>query len=269
MSTCRVCGAAASVLFTTRVRFRHEAVFQRCGDCGFVQAGEPHWLPEAYRDPLAVSDTGGLARCLDLAGAVSVLVFFLFDRRARHLDYAGGYGLFTRRMRDIGFDFYRQDRYAPNLLAPGFDDDPALGPVGVVTCFEGFEHFVDPPAELEIMLRRSRTVLFTTELLPEPAPAPGAWHYYGLHHGQHVAFYTPESLRLLAGRFGLRYHHAPPLHLFSEKPLRPALLGLLLRLRRFALPLLVRRCMTSRTVPDSLALARRASLDERRPGGGP
>ena len=256
MSSCRVCGAPVASLFIARVRNRHDALFQRCGACGFVQIERPHWLDEAYRNPMAASDTGGLARCLDLANIVSVLIFFLFDRSARHLDYAGGYGLFTRRMRDIGFDYFRQDRYAPNLLAQGFDDNPALGQVDVVTSFESFEHFVDPPAELAAILARSRTVVFTTEVLPEPVPSPEAWFYYGLHHGQHVAFYTPDSLRRLAARFGLRYHRAPPVHIFTDRPLRPALLRLLMRLRRFGLPLLVRRCMTSRTVSDSVERAR-------------
>ena len=268
MTSCRVCGSPVENIFTAQVRRRHEAVYQRCGDCGFVQIENPHWLDEAYRDPMASSDTGAVARCLDLANVVSILIFFLFDRRARHLDFAGGYGLFTRRMRDIGFDYLHTDRYARNLLAQGFDDHPALGPMNVVTSFESLEHFVDPPAELEAILARTRTFIFTTEVLPEPVPSPGAWYYYGVHHGQHVAFYTPESLHRLAGRFGLRYYCAPPVHIFTDKPLRPVLLGLLIRLRRFGLPLLVRRCMTSRTVSDSIELARREDAIEMPPEPG-
>ncbi len=42
------------------------------------------------------------------------------------LDYAGGYGVFTRLMRDIGFDFYWHDPYTQNLFANGFEKDIKL-----------------------------------------------------------------------------------------------------------------------------------------------
>ena len=32
--------------------------------------------------------------------------------------------------------------------------------------------------------RRADAVLVSTDLMPDPAPAPGTWWYYGAEHGQ-------------------------------------------------------------------------------------
>jgi hypothetical protein len=40
--------------------------------------------------------------------------------------------------------------------------------------------------------------MFSTLLVPEPAPKLEDWWYYGLEHGQHIAFYTRKSLAVLA-----------------------------------------------------------------------
>jgi hypothetical protein len=53
------------------------------------------------------------------------------------------------------------------------------------------------------MLSYSRSIFFTTLLLPEPAPRPGEWWYYVLDQGQHISFYTRKSLEVIAERFGL------------------------------------------------------------------
>ncbi len=48
------------------------------------------------------------------------------------------------------------------------------------------------------MLKISRNILFTTTLLPSPMPQPGTWWYYGLEHGQHISFYSLETLQSIA-----------------------------------------------------------------------
>lgn len=251
---CRVCGAATRERFRARVLRRHDAGYFHCAACGFLQAEEPHWLAEAYRASLADTDTGSLARSLACADAVSVLIWFLFDPAARHLDFAGGHGIFTRRMRDIGFDFLWADRYAENLLAKGFEYRAELGPVDVVTSFESLEHFVDPLSQIRELFRLGRHLVFTTELLPDPVPAPQAWYYYGLHHGQHVSFYAPRTLRHIGRLLGLHCRACPPLQLLTPRAVSPARLALLSRLTRHGLAAYVRRRARSRTVSDNLLL---------------
>jgi hypothetical protein len=87
-----------------------------------------------------------------------------------------------------------------------------------VTAFEVFEHLNHPLEELTSMLRFSKNILFSTELLPAQAPPLGQWPYYCLEHGQHVSFYTSTSLSALARRLNVRlYSNGRSLHLFTEK----------------------------------------------------
>jgi hypothetical protein len=44
----------------------------------------------------------------------------------------------------------------------------------------------------------SDSLLFSTELLPVPAPPIADWWYYGPEHGQHIAFFTRTAIRKLA-----------------------------------------------------------------------
>jgi hypothetical protein len=41
----------------------------------------------------------------------TTLIYFLFNTKGQFLDYGVGYGVFVRLMRDIGFDYYWQDKY--------------------------------------------------------------------------------------------------------------------------------------------------------------
>jgi hypothetical protein len=56
--------------------------------------------------------------------------------------------------------------------------------------------------------------------VPEPIPSLDAWWYFAPEHGQHISFYTLESLRIMAkagGRF--LYTNGANIHLFSRTPL--------------------------------------------------
>jgi hypothetical protein len=215
-----------------------------------LQTQEPFWFDEAYKEPMDVSDTGALLRTLYLAEVASIIIFFQFDKSAKFLDFAGGYGLLTRRMRDIGFDFYWQDLYSPNLLARGFEYKEGGGDIGLITSFESFEHFADPLREIESMIELSKNILFTTQLLPDPVPPPDNWPYYGLGHGQHVSFYSLRTLQVIAYKYGLNFYSVPPVYMMTSKKIRPAFLEILVKLTRFGIFLYIRKAMRSRTVKD-------------------
>ena len=166
-----------------------------------------------------------------MANVTKVIIALFFDSKGRFIDYAGGYGLFVRLMRDNGFDFLWNDKYCRNIFASGFESpEPCQEKIELVTAFELFEHLVDPAAELNRILSYSRNLFFSTQLLPQPTPQPGTWWYYGVEHGQHVGFHTRESLACLAKRFGLNfYSNGAWLHLFTEKRISPPLSAYSLR----------------------------------------
>lgn len=251
---CRICVREARPAFEGRVLGKHLVAYHQCPDCLFLQTEAPHWLAEAYDSPINLVDTGILARNLLFSRIASTLIYFLMDKDGLFLDYAGGYGTFTRFMRDIGFDFRWHDPYTENHLARGFEYRPGSGKVELLTSFESFEHFVDPLAEVGKMLAISRNILFSTELLPEPAPALRDWWYYGPEHGQHVSFYSRRNLEVMAKKFGLNLcTNGRNLHLFTEKRVSPALFALLCKLSTRGLFQWVKRKMPSRTMEDMKA----------------
>lgn len=234
---CPVCGASTRFFAAALLLERHRISYFRCPECELIRTEQPYWLEEAYSVAINRSDVGLVTRNVTLSQVARLIISTFFDSAGVFLDYAGGYGMLVRLMRDAGFDFYRSDKYCPNLFADGFDArTPLQAGYQLLTAFEVFEHFVDPVAELELMVGLSRNILFSTELMPGSLPAPAAWGFYGLDHGQHISFYTLKTLQRLADRFGLNlYSNGSNIHLLTEKTLPPFLFWLTTRYRLAAL----------------------------------
>jgi len=255
---CKICGQESQPLFRGRVLATYNIQYFHCPSCRFLQTEEPYWLERAYSNVINTQDTGLLSRNSDYSHRVAVLLYYLFDRRSLFVDYAGGYGVFTRLMRDIGFDFYWHDPMCANLFAKGFEWNPEKGqPIEALTCFEAFEHFRQPQEELKKILAYSRTILFSTQLLPDKVPVPSEWWYYGLNHGQHISFYSLQTLAYLAAQNNLRlYSNRRNLHLLTEKKLSPAKFRLLLKSTNRGFFHFVSKRMRSRTFDDMTRLDR-------------
>lgn len=214
---CAICGTPSDEIFSSKIIKKYTIKYFLCPNCGFLQTEEPFWLEEAYKYPINIYDTGILARNIDLSNKTSVLLYLLFNPKENYLDYAGGYGIFTRLMRDIGYNFLWYDPYTQNLLARGFEyrQDQKIE---LITSFETFEHFPEPLVEMEKMLSISRNILFTSLLLPENIPDPDSWWYYGREHGQHISFYSLKTLKYIARKYGLNLcSNNSNAHLLSEK----------------------------------------------------
>jgi hypothetical protein len=220
---CNICGGQTAEYARATVRHKYKAVFQKCSNCGFMFVADPSWLAEAYAEPINRADTGYVARNLWAREQTRQCIESQLNPDATFLDYAAGYGLFVRLMRDIGYDFRWADLYCQNLFCRGFEAAvPLTGPYEAVTAFEVFEHLTNPVEEMEKLSGFSPFLLFSTTLLPEPVPKMGDWWYYGLDHGQHVAFYTQKSLELLAKRFGYQFAtNGSDLHAFSRRGFSP------------------------------------------------
>lgn len=216
---CPVCFGSTEHFDCSLVLGRYEALFRRCLSCGFMFAEKPVWLEEAYNKAITATDLGLAGRNIWFSKVAASIVSCQFDADGRFLDYGGGTGLFTRLMRDAGFDWYCYDRSCPNIFAEGFsaDIDNSVQ-YELLTAVELFEHLTDPVQAISELSKLSDNILFTTWLLPEPNPRLDAWWYYGLEHGQHVSFYSRKSLQVMAESAGFYLaSNGENLHCFSKR----------------------------------------------------
>ena len=218
---CKLCLQPSAPYDRATVLMKHVVQYYQCSSCGFIQTEEPHWLDEAYASPINLSDIGLVGRNVAFSKVTQAVIGAFLKRDQSYLDYGGGYGLFVRLMRDAGLDFYLYDKHCTNLFARGFEVE-AQSEHGfeLVTAFEVFEHLVQPLETIAQMLQFSSNILFSTSLVPEHNPKLADWWYFGLDHGQHVAFYSYQSLLVIARRFGLNLmSDGRQLHFLTQKRL--------------------------------------------------
>lgn len=214
-----MCQSRRDFQFRQMVLRKYEADYVFCSRCGLLQAHKPSWLKEAYSSAIANADTGLLSRNINVARRLSGVLFYLMDPNGRYLDFAGGYGVLTRLMRDIGFEFYWSDPYCENLLARGFEHTPDISEYRAVTAFEVMEHIENPFDFVSGALRMARagTMIFSTVLFEDCPPAPEKWWYYAFETGQHISFYQKRTLTVLADRLCLNFCSHGDFHMLTDR----------------------------------------------------
>lgn len=216
MDNCIICNSELKPIFKTKVLNKYDVQYFVCPVCGLIQTEKPYWIEEAYKSSINDTDLGLLQRNLSLIKISKKIISFAFNKRGKFLDFAAGYGLFVRLMRDYGYDFYWQDLYTENIFAKGFEYKDEK--IDLITTFESFEHFVNPICEIEKLFKISKNILFSTELYPEPIPNPDKWWYYASFHGQHIVFYSKKTFKFIANKYGVNYYtNGKNIHLLTEK----------------------------------------------------
>ena len=252
MPKCNICKTPTHRIFDTKILGKYPANYFRCSNCEFIQTDTPYWLEEAYKNPINNSDTGLMARNIDLSRLTSIVIFFWLNKKGIFLDFAGGYGVLTRLMRDIGFDFYWRDKYTDNLFSKGFEYQPdTKDKFEMITAFEFLEHAVDPLKELDEITSMTDTFLFSTVLTPRDTLPQEDWFYFGVTHGQHISFFSKKTLEYLANKYGMYLHtNNKNIHLLTRKKLPFLSISLIQKLKRFGANKIINRNMRSKTVSD-------------------
>ena len=251
---CKICSQENKSIFSGIVLNKYNIKYYHCSYCGFIQTEEPYWLDDAYSESINISDTGYMQRNLNLSKKLTILLRLFYNKNAKFLDYAGGYGVFVRLMRDVGFDYYWDDKFTTNLFARGFEYNKE--DIKAITTFESFEHFVNPLEEIEKMLQTSKTIIFSTLLLSQNIPKPKDWWYYGLDHGQHISFYNENTFRCIANKYGLNYYNLGGLQLLTDKSI-PSYVKLILKFSKFGLHKVLQKKLKSRTLSDLITIKER------------
>ncbi|EKT4499182.1 class I SAM-dependent methyltransferase [Flavobacterium psychrophilum] len=218
---CKICESESKKIFEKIVLLKYNVNYYQCSYCDFVQTDEPFWLEEAYQSAITSLDIGILIRNNYLVYEVSKIIDSCFLEAKKMLDYAGGYGLFVRLMRDKGYDFFRQDIYCDNLFADHFDiTNIKETKFDIVTGFEVLEHFSNPLKEIEEIFNYSENAIFSTEIIPDNHSDIQNWVYISQETGQHIAFYSSKAMQIIAKKFGKNYYcKNKNIHIFTTKTL--------------------------------------------------
>ena len=220
MVICKICGNKMSEYGHAEILNKYNITYYMCEQCGFIQTEDPYWLGEAYSSAIADSDIGLLSRNIMLSKNISGIINGVFNDAKTFLDYGGGYGIFTRIMRDNGFDFEWYDKYCKNLFAIGHERTKMH--YDIVTAFELMEHLQNPKEEFEQLCSLADNIVCTTVLQPVEKPRLDEWWYFCLDHGQHISIYTEKTMKHLAKITGKYYMHYGDIHVFSSDPISKA-----------------------------------------------
>jgi hypothetical protein len=251
-AACRVCAKSSKFVFDQSM-LGYTVRYFECPHCGYLQTETPYWLDEAYVSAINDADTGIMERNQQNVGKVILTLLSLGALKGTVVDYASGYGILVRLLRDAGVDARWSDKYCENLLARGFEAQDNR--CDLLTAFEVFEHLVDPVTELRGMLAEAPTVLLSTELIRTPETPPRDWWYFGRDHGQHVGFFRTTTLETMARILGCHYHtDGRSIHLFSLRPIPRGWSQLIGRSRWW--PAVARVALRSLTISDSQRIVR-------------
>lgn len=222
MINCKICNSKSKKIHNGKILDKYIINYYQCTNCGFVQTEEPYWLNESYEDAISLSDTGIVSRNLSLSKLATIIISIYLNKKGEFLDYGGGYGIFTRLMRDNGFNYFWYDKHAENLVARGFEGEIINKKYDGITSFENFEHFEHPLKEIERIFSLTDFVLFSTDLISVPAPKTEKWWYYCLEHGQHVSLFSNKSLQYIANKYHYNLiSNGTNIHIFSKRKINP------------------------------------------------
>jgi hypothetical protein len=215
---CKICSGKTVKLFTKTILTKYNIDYFQCQSCDFIQTEKPYWLDEAYQNAITDLDIGLINRNLILVEDTERIINACFPESKIYLDYAGGYGMYVRMMRDKGFNFFRADPYCNNLFADHFDEkDAQTSKFDIVTAFEFLEHLENPVEVFENLMKYTSNFIFSTELVPENQNLEN-WIYIAPETGQHIAFFSKKSMEILAQKFNLNYYCKDNfIHIFTKK----------------------------------------------------
>ena len=198
------------------------------------------------KHPINKSDKGLIIRNYQNAVLLYILIFTVFKlnfKKVNHVDYAGGYGILVRILRDLNIRSYWYDKYCVNLFSEDYNWEPQMPiKIDLISAFEVFEHFENPILEIDALSKISKNIIFTTRIIGESIPGINDWWYYGVEHGQHIGFFRKRTLFFLSERYSLNiYSDGVGIHLLTEKKIQSLLFFIICKFSKFSILNILKR----------------------------
>lgn len=230
-NNCKICNKETKKIFTLKVLKKYKVNYYICPKCNFVQTEKPYWLNESYSSAITEQDSGLINRNIKFSKITLLIIYFLLDKNAKYLDYAGGYGLFTNIMRNFGIKFYSYDLYCENIFSKNFNLKKTRNNYEAITSFEYLEHSENPIVNIKNLLKKSNTIIFSTETHDfNENNFDKKWSYLYPIHGQHISLYSMKSLKKIAEKFNLQlYSNNKNYHILTKKKLDKILLKIIFK----------------------------------------
>lgn len=194
--TCRLCSGQLLLKFNSRILCKYDIKYFECMTCRSLQTEHPFWIDEAYSHNLSNLDTGAVQRNLQNLSACFI-VSKLFGL-TNAIDFGGGDGFLCRLLRDYRINCFVQDKYATPTYAQGFSN-PDFSKPDLVTAFEVIEHFTNPSADLNNIFNLNPSCLLISTSIYSKQKSD--WWYLSNESGQHVFFYSVDSILLIAKKY--------------------------------------------------------------------
>lgn len=233
-TNCILCGAQSNLVLENKVMGKYSAQYYQCSNCALLFALNPTWLNEAYNSAIAKTDTGIVVRNINNVVLINDILKKWYLADSTVLDYGGGTGLFVRMLRDVGYDAVWYDKYSDPILCRGFEWDGS--DVDVLLNFEVFEHYDNPLESISELFKISSDLIVSTELYSDGSTLKEKdWWYYQFETGQHISFYSKETMEFIAKKFNVNYYYIYGLHWFTKKKINPISIKLFNYVHRFSI----------------------------------
>ena len=217
VAVCKICNSNALFTLAYQILDKYDAQLFRCEFCQFQFIDDPSWLDGTFSDSLQSADIGSVDRCNLVLQFAEELSYALRIQNEMAIDWGGGYGLLTRMARDRGLDFWNFDPYVRSLFAAPADLSEMQN-CSMIVVSEVFLHMTEPLDTLKKLLDYAPIVLITAVVPPKELSTN--WWYLTPATGQHVAFYSESTLRVMARLSGTTLvTDGSFFHVFSKKKL--------------------------------------------------
>lgn len=200
---CKICNSPMEVKFSLTILNKYDVNYLECKGCVSLSVENPFWLDEAYANShLTDQDVSVAQRSLHNFALQYLCSKFL--RKKEIIDWGCGDALSVRLARDYGLDAYGFDQFAKQSY-PKTQIPKSVNSTQIVSLFEVLEHIHDPISFFKDVLKfKPEIILLSTQRYHSKREKN--WSYLAPHHGQHVYFYSNETLAAIAKKIGMHYY---------------------------------------------------------------